>query len=147
MKSKQSYLFWVHFDGFGTGDVNELLSEQVLRVTRPEIVFADILGVHEAAVTDFEIELRDDITDRTRAEVMTQVIKQIREDAEFALTIDTLDDQGKVIEQWYLRGCKITACRLDELAKANGANLTIRLMLTSKRIATSLLGQSVQMFD
>lgn len=147
MKSKQGYMFRVHFDSFGTGDAYEFLSEQVMRVTRPEIVFSDILGLHEAAMTDFDIELRDDITDRARAEVITQVNKQIREDAEFALTIDALDDQGAVVEQWYLRGCKIAACRLGELTKGTATNLTIYLVVTSRRVATSLFGQSVQVFD
>lgn len=140
-------MFRVHFDSFGTGSAHAFLSEQVLRVTRPEIVFSDIVGVHEAAMTDFDIELRDDVTDRTRAEVITQVNKQIKEDAEFALTIDTLDDQGAVVEQWYLRGCKVAACRLGDLFQGAATNLTIYLVVTAKRLATSLLGQSVEVFD
>lgn len=141
--SKMPWRFRVHFDNFGTG---ALLTPLVLRVTRPDVMFYDIMGLAESEASTVEIDLRDDVTDRARAEVVTQVAKQIKEDVEFALVIETLDEDEKVLEQWHLAACRVSECRWSELATMQQEGLIIRLTISVGRVETTANGQMVELF-
>ena len=143
IQSKMPWRFCVHFDNFGTGAA---LSSLVLRVTRPDVMFYDIMGLAESEASTVEIDLRDDVLDQARAEVVTQVAKQIREDVEFALVIETLDETGKVLEQWHISACRISECRWSELAAMNQDGLVIRLTISCGRVETTANGQMVELF-
>jgi hypothetical protein len=139
--AKMSNHFRVHFDDFG-GDDRDLTS-QVLRVTRPGLRFHNDFGIAEVAATPIELDLRDDVSDHTRCAVMTQVLRQIKEDAKFAVVIETLGPTNNVLEQWRLTGCRILDYRLDELCCVKGEGLLIRLTFDSERISVSLNGEMV----
>jgi hypothetical protein len=145
MKAKSAHLFRVHFDNFGTDTANEHLMLQVQRATRPGTVFFDLLGLPEAETPTLEIDLRDDITDRTRAEVVTQVRNQIRESAEFSLVIETLDEHERVVEQWRLSHCRIVECRFDELTLASGT-MMIHLAVMCGAVSTTVFGEMLELF-
>lgn len=141
--SKMSWRFRVHFDNFGTG---ALLTPLVLRVTRPDVMFYDIMGLAESEASTVEIDLRDDVSDLARASVIVQVAKQIKEDVEFALVIETLDEMEKVLEQWRLSACRISECRWSELAAMQQDGLVIRLTISCGRVETTVNGEMVELF-
>jgi hypothetical protein len=146
MKPKIQRWFRVQFESFGTDEAGEFLTEQVHRVSRPAIMFCDVLGLDEMAVPEITIDLYDDTGDRVRSEVITQITRQ-KDGEEFAVIINTVDEMSKVMEQWHLRGCTITACRFDELVAFSGTGLMIRLAVASKRIAPSVFGKCVEILD
>src|SRR6476659_6746347 len=105
---KMSNQFRVHFDDFDSDETT-----QVMRVTRPSLRFHNDLGIAEVSLAPIELDLRDDVSDHTRCAVLKQVIKQINEDAKFAMVIETLALDRSVLEQWRLHGCRILDYQLD----------------------------------
>jgi len=142
---KSAFRFRVHFDDFGTGDGQ--LTGQVMRVTRPSVKFHEVYGLDEVSLRPIEIDLRDDVGDMTRSEVITQVIKQIRDDAKFAVVIETLDAAEKVLEQWRLNNCRIIEYHLDELVECKADGLLIHLVIDCARLSVTLHGELVQMLS
>ena len=146
-KAKAAHSFRAHFDNFGSGNANEHLMTHVKRITRPGAVFYDLLGLPEVESPAIEMDLCDDVTDRTRGEVVTQISKQIKDGAQFALVIETLDEAGVVIEQWRIGQCRIIEFRLDELARASDSTLTIHLVFTCGRVSTTAFGEMLDLLS
>ena len=142
--AKMTNHFRVHFDDFGDGDYRDLTT-QVLRVTRPGLRFHNDFGIAEVAATPIELDLRDDVSDYTRCAVMTQVLRQIKEDAKFAVVIETLGPAGNVLEQWRLTGCRLLNYHLDELICSKGEGLLIHMTFEPERISVSMNGEMVDM--
>ena len=141
--SKMPWRYRVHFDNFGTG---VMLSSLVQRVTRPDVMFYDIMGIAESEASTVEIDLRDDQTDQARSEVVIQVARQIKEDVEFAMVIETLDESEIILEQWHLSACRISECRWGELAAMHLDGLVIRLTISCGRVETTANGRMVELF-
>jgi hypothetical protein len=138
-----AHRFRVQFYRFGSGDQLPHLTTQVLRITRPHLLNYDIQGLVCAAA--IEIDLRDDVLDINRVEVLTQLHQQIKDDLSFALTIETLDQNEKVLERWLLDECRISDCQFDELTTIESRGLMIHLQVDVKRVRTELRDQIVTM--
>lgn len=142
-RAKNANLFKLHFDSFGSG-VD--LSLYVVRVGRPGVVFFDMMGLDEVDSPRLDIDLRDDISDHARSEIVIQLRKQMKESATFSVIIETLNENETVIEQWRLAGCRIIEARFDELRCDVSDGLLIHLSLEAKRIATTARGEMVELF-
>jgi hypothetical protein len=143
--AKMTNHFRVYFDDFGRDCPP--LTFQVLRATRPSLRFHNDFGISEVSLMPMEIDLRDDVSDLTRCAVISQVIRQMKEDAKFAVVIETLGIDNKVLEQWRLTGCSIQNYRLDELICSKGDGLVIHLTLDSERISVSMNGEMVELLS
>jgi len=144
--SKHANNFRITFDDFGKWDgPHAPLTARVLRITRPHLLRYKLFDVAEAA--PIEIDLRDDESDIARQEVLTQIIRQIDDDARFTLVIETLDRTGTtVLERWRLLQCQIVDCRFDDLNYDEAARLQIHLLVSALRIVVSLGDSEVDLF-
>jgi len=145
-KGKAPHLFRVSLYDFGTGGNQEHLTKHIVRVGRPGAAVFDIVGTEETSSPSIDIDLHDDLRDHTRAEVLTQLAKQMKEHAEFSMHIEILDEREEQVEFWHLTGCRIVDCRLDELNRRSPECLMIHLTIASQRIATRLFGEIVKLF-
>jgi len=146
IRAKSANRFRVQFDKFGTDQQQEHMSAQVLRVTRPGVMFYSVFGTPQVTKTNITLDLRDDVSDYARHEVITQVNRQNDAGSTFALTIEALDSSSTdtVLERWYFTDCRIVECLFDEFDNGKRDGLTIRLVIEPGRVEATLNGESVE---
>jgi hypothetical protein len=140
---KSAHRFRVQFDDFGNNAQSHMTS-QVMRVSRPYMHRYD--DFVPSGISPINIDLRDDIMDITRTEVLTQVLRQIADNVRFSMTIETVDMNAKVLEQWNLLKCRIVDCKFDDLSYylgQDGDGLMIHLSIQSDQVSVNVGDQRV----
>ena len=128
---KMQNRFRVLFDGFaGLTELVEM-TQQVVSCSKPHIKWHSISSFWEP----IEIKLRDDVLSNVLKLAIAQIKKQLNDDQyKFKVTIEVLDGDNKILEEWKCQDCLLQGCDFGQLYYGSGDPVEISLTIQPDKV-------------